>query len=66
MLVYSHFYSIRGMKFLRHEISLSNLMKIFIQSPEKLTDSDLKEIVDLGNRKGRQLAVQTLIQSLIS
>ena len=58
MLVYSHFYSISGMKFLRHdiknrlrncltELGLSNLMKIVIESPEKLTDSDLQEIVDV-------------------
>ena len=69
MLVYSHFYSISGIKFLRHEInkesprnrltelSLSNLMKIVIESPEKLTDSDLEEIVDVLNRKGRRIAV---------
>ena len=29
------------------ELSLSNLMKIVIESPEKLTDSDLEEIVDV-------------------
>ena len=27
------------------ELSLSNLMKIVIESPENLTDSDLEEIV---------------------
>ncbi len=69
MLVYSHFYSISGTKFLRLEInkaspsnyltelSLSNLMKIVIESPEKLTDSDMEEIVDVWNRKGRWIAV---------
>ena len=29
------------------EISLSNLMKTVIESPEKVTDSDLEEIVDV-------------------
>ena len=29
------------------ELSLSYLMKIVIESPEKLTDSDLEEIVDV-------------------
>ena len=29
------------------ELSPSNLMKIVIKSPEKLTDSDLEEIVDV-------------------
>ena len=41
----------------RTELSLSNLMKIVIESTEKLTDSDLEEIVDVWNRKGRQIAV---------
>ena len=39
------------------ELSLSNLMKIVIESPEKLTDSDLEEIADVWNRKGRRIAV---------
>ena len=43
------------------ELSLSNLMKIVIESPEKLTDNDLEEIVDAGggggDRKGRWIAV---------
>ena len=39
------------------ELSLSNLIKIVIESPEKLTDSDLEEIVDVWNRKGRRIAV---------
>ena len=39
------------------ELSLSNLMKIVIESPTKLTDSDLEEIVDVWNRKGRRIAV---------
>ena len=34
------------------DLSLSNLMKIVVESPEKLTDSDLEEIVDVWNRKG--------------
>ena len=39
------------------ELSLSNLMKIVIESPEKLTASYLEEIVDVWNRKGRRIAV---------
>ena len=39
------------------ECSLSHLMKISIESPEKLTDSDLEEIVDIWNRKSRRIAV---------
>ena len=39
------------------ELSLSNLMKTVIESHEKLTDSDLEEIVDVWNRKGRRIAV---------
>ena len=39
------------------ELSLSNLMKIVIESSEKLTDSDLEEIVDVWNRKGSRIAV---------
>ena len=32
-------------------------MKIVIESPEKLTDIDVEEIVDAWNRKGRQIGV---------
>ena len=39
------------------ELSLSNLMKIVIESPKKLTESDLKGIVDVWNRKGRRITV---------
>ena len=39
------------------ELCLSNLMKSFIESPDKLTDSDLEEIVDMWNRKCRWIAV---------
>ena len=39
------------------ELNLSNLMKIVIESPAKLTDSDLEEIIDVWNRKGRRIAV---------
>ena len=38
------------------ELSVSNL-KIVIESPPKLTDSDLEEIVEVWNRKGRRIAV---------
>ena len=39
------------------ELSRSNLMKIVMETPKKLTDSDLEEIVDVWNRKGRWIAV---------
>ena len=32
-------------------------MEIVIESPEKLTDSDLEEIVAMWNKKGRRVAV---------
>ena len=58
MLVYSHFYSISRIAFVTAtEFSLSNLMKIVTESFEKFTDSDLEEVVDVWNRKGRQIAV---------
>ena len=37
--------------------SLSHLMKIAIESPDTLLDSDLGEIVDMWNRKNRRIAV---------
>ena len=39
------------------ERSLSNLMKITIESPEKLSDNDLDEIINIWNRKPRRIAV---------
>ena len=39
------------------ELSLSNLMKIVNKSSEKITDSNLEEIVDIWNRNGRRIAV---------
>ena len=39
------------------ELSQSNLMKIVIESPEKLTDSDFEEIIDVWNRKGIHIAI---------
>ena len=39
------------------ELSLSNLMKIAIESPEHLSDNDLEQIVDIWNRKPRKIAV---------
>ena len=36
---------------------LSNLMKIALESRVELTDSHLKEIVDVWNRKSRRLTV---------
>ena len=39
------------------DTSLSHLMKIAIESPDKLTDSDLEDIVDVWNRKSRSITV---------
>ena len=39
------------------DTSLSHLMKIAIESPEKLLDGDLEAIVDTWNRKSRRIAV---------
>ena len=39
------------------EKSLSHLMKIAIESPEKLSDSDLENIVDIWYRKSRRIIV---------
>ena len=39
------------------DTSLSHLMKIAIESPDKLTDSDLEDIVNVWNRKSRRIAV---------
>ena len=38
------------------DTSLSHLMKIAIESPDKLTDSDLDEIVEVWNRKNRRVS----------
>ena len=37
--------------------SLSHLMKIAIESPEKLSDDDLEQIIKVWNRKPRRIAV---------
>ena len=37
--------------------SLSNLMKIALESPDELTDSNLEEAVDVWNRKSRRIVV---------
>ena len=37
--------------------SLSHLMKIAIESPDKLSDSDTEEIVNVWNRKSRRVLV---------
>ena len=39
------------------DTSLSHLMKIAIESPNVLTDSDLEEIVEVWNRKNRRVSV---------
>ena len=40
---------------LRSDKSLSHLMKIAIESPDELQDTDLEEIVNIWNRKNRSL-----------
>ena len=37
--------------------SLSNLMKIVLESPDELTDSHLEEVVNVWNRKSRRIVV---------
>ena len=37
--------------------SLSNLMKIALESPDELTDSHLEEVVNVWNRKNRRIVV---------
>ena len=37
--------------------SLSNLMKIALESPDELTDSHLEEVVNVCNRKSRRIVV---------
>ena len=37
--------------------SLSNLMKIALESPDELTDSHLEEVVNVWNRKSRRRVV---------
>ena len=39
------------------ESSLSSLMKIAIESPEKLSNNDLENIIDVWKRKLRRIAV---------
>ena len=45
---------------LRNSLSagnLSHLMKISIESPQKLTETNLEEIVNIWSRKSRRIAV---------
>ena len=37
--------------------SLSNLMKIALESPDELTDSHIEEVVNVWNRKSRRIVV---------
>ena len=37
--------------------SLSNLLKIALESPDELTDSHLEEVVNVWNRKSRRIVV---------
>ena len=37
--------------------SLSNLMKIAIESPDQLTDQDLEQVIDIWQRKNRRITV---------
>ena len=38
-------------------MSLSLLMKIAIESPQKMFDKDLEEVIDVWNRKPRRIVV---------
>ncbi|XP_065892412.1 zinc finger MYM-type protein 1-like [Dysidea avara] len=40
-----------------NEVSLSQLMKIAIESPEKLDNSHLEEILDIWNKKPRRISI---------
>ena len=40
--------------------SLLHLMKIAIESPDKLSDSDTEEIVNVWNRKSRRVLVSVM------
>ena len=55
------FYQIKLIKICVHNrlsnTSLSHLIKIAIESPDTLLDSDLEDIVDMWNRKSRRIAV---------
>ena len=39
------------------EISLTQLMKIAIEGPEKLSDNDIEQIISVWNRKARRVSV---------
>ena len=39
------------------ETSLSHLMKVAVESPKELSDTDLEQIVDIWNRKPRKVAI---------
>ena len=43
---------------LRNSLSLSHLMKISIELPQKLTETNLEEIVNIWSRKSRRIPVQ--------
>ena len=45
------------------EMSLS-LMKIAIESPQKMSDRDLEEVIDVWNRKPRRIVVKLVIYTL--
>ena len=46
-----------GLRSSLNDKSLSNLMKIALESPDELTDSHLEEVVDVWNRKSRRIVV---------
>ena len=45
--------------------SLSNLMKIALESPDELTDSHLEEVVNVWNRKSRTVVYTTYVVQLL-
>jgi len=44
---------------LRNKLSEKSLMKISIESPQKLTDEDLEMMIEIWNRKARRIIVYT-------
>jgi len=46
-----------GLRSCLSDKSLSNLIKVAIESPAELTDSNLKEIVNVWKRKSRRVVV---------
>ena len=47
------------------DTSLSHLMTIAIESPDKLTDSDLDEIVEVWNRKKEEFQLKKMTLKVV-